>query len=210
MRAFCQNGTCRAVTMSGMSANQAGRAAERTETIMRAALDLAAEAGYARLSIEGVAARAGVGKHTIYRRWPSKGALFLDALLSLNAPALDYPDTGDIRADLRRQVHAVVDLLGRPPLAPLFRALIGEAQHDPAVAATLNERFVVPQTEKTVARLASARDQGQLDPGLDLGLAMELLSGPLYYRFLITGDPLTHDHVDRLLDALFDGMGPRD
>lgn len=181
----------------------------RTQTIMRATLDLASEVGYAKLSIEAVAARAGVGKHTIYRRWPSKGLLFHDSLLSLNEPVLDYPDTGDVMADLRQQIHAVADLLGTPPWGPLYQALVGEAQHDPAVAASLNERFIRPQTEKTVARLRTAKEQGQISPDFDLDLAMAILSGPLYFRFLITQEPVTHDYIDRTVEALFAGMGPR-
>jgi AcrR family transcriptional regulator len=180
----------------------------RTETITRATLDLAQEVGYAKLSIEGVAARAGVGKHTIYRRWPSKGLLFLDSLLTLNEPVLDYPDTGDIVADLHQQIHAVVDLLGTPPWGALYQALVGEAQHDPAVAAALNERFIRPQTDKTIARLDKAREQGQISADFDLDLAMAILSGPLYFTFLITQEPVTHDYVDRVLRALFAGMAP--
>jgi AcrR family transcriptional regulator len=184
------------------------RAQGRTETIMRATLDLAREAGYAKLSIEGVAARAGVGKHTVYRRWPSKGLLFLDALLSLNEPVLEYPDTGDIVADLRQQTHAAVDLLGTPPWGPLYQALLGEAQHDPAVAAGLNERFIRPQTETTITRFRKAKEQGQISADFDLDLVMSILSGPLYFTFMITQEPLTHDYVDRVFQALFDGMGP--
>ncbi|KDN88190.1 TetR/AcrR family transcriptional regulator [Kitasatospora cheerisanensis] len=185
------------------------RGAARTEAIMRATLELGAEIGYAKLSIEAIAARAGAGKHTVYRRWPSKGALLMDSLLHLHRSSLDYPDTGDIVADLRTQIHAAVDLLGNPPFGPLYRALIGEAQHDPALAEALNERFIAPQTEMTLARLRTARDQGLLSPSLDLDLAMAVLSGPLYFRFLITREPLTHEYVDRLLQSLFDGMGAR-
>lgn len=180
-----------------------------TESIKRTTLELGQELGYAKLSIEAIAARAGVGKHTIYRRWPSKGALLLDSLLSLNEPGLDYPDTGDVLADLRQQIHEAVDLLTAAPLRPLFQALVGEAQHDPGVAAALNERFIAPQADKTVARLRIAREQGQLSPDFDLDLAMAILSGPLYFRLLITQEPLTHEYVDRTLDALFTGMGPR-
>jgi AcrR family transcriptional regulator len=180
-----------------------------TEAIMRTTLDLGQELGYAKLSIEAIAARAGVGKHTVYRRWPSKGALLLDSLLSLSQSALDYPDTGDVVADLRKQICAAVDLLSTAPFRPLFQAMIGEAQHDPGVASALNERFIAPQASKTVARLKSAREQGQLAPEFDLDLAMAILSGPLYFRLLITQEPLTHAYVERILDALFAGMGPR-
>ncbi|MBM7495167.1 AcrR family transcriptional regulator [Micromonospora luteifusca] len=192
-----------------MTDDQLTRAADRTRAIMRTTLELAQEVGYAKLSIEGVAARSGVGKHTIYRRWPSKGALFLDAVLTSGEPGLDYPDTGDIVADLRQQIRAAVDLLGQPPQGPLFRALLGEAQHDPMVAAALNERFIRPQAERTVARLRKAQQQGQLSPDFDLDVAMAILSGPLYFRFLITQEPLTHEYVERVLDALLIGMTPR-
>ncbi|NUP81548.1 MAG: TetR/AcrR family transcriptional regulator [Nonomuraea sp.] len=176
---------------------------------MRTTLELGQEIGYANLSMEAVAARAGASKQTLYRRWSSKGALMLDSLLSLNEPGLDYPDTGDLAVDLRAQIYATVDLLGGPPYGPLFYALVGEAQHDRRVAASLNERFIAPQRDKTVARLRAARDQGQLSPGFDLDLAMAILSGPLYFQLLITQEPLTHDYVDRVLDALFAGMTPR-
>jgi AcrR family transcriptional regulator len=181
---------------------------ERTQRIMRAALDLALEAGYAKLSIEAVAARAGVGKHTVYRRWPSKGLLFLDAVLSVDAPSLDYPDTGDVVADLRTQIYAAVDHLASPERGPLFRELVGEAQHDAAVATGLKERFITPQTDKTVARLRTAQELGQVDPDYDLGMAMSVLSGPLYFQFLVAQEPVTHQYVDRMLDALFSGMRP--
>ncbi|HYH49271.1 MAG TPA: TetR/AcrR family transcriptional regulator [Acidimicrobiia bacterium] len=182
---------------------------DRTDLIRNAALDLALELGFAGLSIEAVAARAGVGKHTIYRRWPSKGALFLDAVLSLNPPALEYPDTGDVMADLRTQVHAAIDLLGRPPFGPLYRALLGEAQHDAAIAAAVNERFIIPQTQRTVARLEAAREQGQISADVDLSLAMAIWSGPLYFRFLVTQEPLTHGYADQVLETLFAGWRPR-
>lgn len=192
-----------------MTDRRTTRAEDRTEAIMRATLDLAREAGYAKLSIEGVASRAGVGKHTVYRRWPSKGLLFLDSLLTRNEPVLDYPGTDDVMTDLRQQTHAVVDLLGTPPWGPLYQALVGEAQHDPAVAAALNERFIRPQTERTIARLKEAQEQGQIAADFDLTLAMAILSGPLYFTFLITQEPVTHDYVDHVYEALFKGMAPR-
>jgi AcrR family transcriptional regulator len=192
-----------------MAEKRPARTSDRTETIKQTTLELAQELGYAKLSIEAVAARAGVGKHTIYRRWPSKGALFLDALLSINAPVLEYPDTGDIEADLRTQVHAAIDLLGRPPFSPLYRALLGEAQHDPAVSAALNERFIAPQAERTIARLKKAQDQGQLSPELDLDLAMAILSGAFYFQFMVTQQPLTNSYADRVYKTLFSGLKPR-
>ncbi|MCW6003576.1 TetR/AcrR family transcriptional regulator C-terminal ligand-binding domain-containing protein [Micromonospora sp. CPCC 205371] len=119
---------------------------------------------------------------------------------------VDHGDQGD-HDDL--VIHATVDLLGTPPWGPLYRALVGEAQHDPAVAACLNERFIRPQTDKTITRLEAAKKQGQISPDLDLELAMAILSGPLYFRFLINQEPVTHDYVDHMLQALFAGLGAR-
>ncbi|MEJ1196765.1 MULTISPECIES: TetR-like C-terminal domain-containing protein [unclassified Streptomyces] len=191
-----------------MTDRRASRAADRTEAIMRSTLELAQESGFAKLSIEAVAARTGVGKHTVYRRWPSRGLLFLDSVLSLNPGGLDHPDTGDVVADLREVMTRAADLLGHPPWGPLYQDLIGEAQHDPAVATALKQRFIEPQTTNTLARLQAAKDQGQIAPDFDLDLAMEILSGPLYFRLLITQEPITPAYIDRVLRAVFAGMGP--
>ncbi|NLG23173.1 MAG: TetR family transcriptional regulator, partial [Actinomycetales bacterium] len=77
------------------------------------------------------------------------------------------------------------------------------------IAAAVNERFIAPQTQRTIARLEAARDQGQIAEEFDLELAMDMWSGPLYYRFLITQEPITHEHADRVLAALLAGMRPR-
>ncbi|WP_372471781.1 TetR-like C-terminal domain-containing protein [Micromonospora trifolii] len=77
------------------------------------------------------------------------------------------------------------------------------------VAAALTERFIRPQADRTVARLRSAQQQGQISPDFDLDVAMAILSGPLYFQFLITQEPLTHEYVDRVLEALLVGLTPR-
>jgi AcrR family transcriptional regulator len=192
-----------------MAEKRTDRASDRTELIKQTTLELAQEVGFTKLSIEAVAARAGVGKHTIYRRWPSKGALFLDALLPVEGQVLEYANTGDLEADLRTQTYAAVDLLGRPPFGPLYQALLGEAQHDPSVGAALNERYIAPQAQRVRARLKLAQRQGQLSPEFDLDLAMAILSGPFYFQFLVTQELVTHDYVDRVYSALFAGMRPR-
>lgn len=192
-----------------MTDRRASRADNRAEAIMRAALDVALEVGYANLSIEAVASRAGVGKHTVYRRWSSRGLLFLDSVLSLGTDGLSHPNTGDVVADLRWVMTKAADLLDRPPWGPLYQALIGEAQHDPEVAAALNRRFIEPQTADTLTRLKAAKEQGEIAADFDLDLAFDILSGPLYYRRLITQQPVTHDYIDRVLQAVFAGMSPR-
>ena len=192
-----------------MTDRRTTRSADRTEAIMRATLEVAQEIGYAKLSIEAVAARAGVGKHTIYRRWPSKGMLFHDSLLGSLEPAADFPETDDVQADFRQRLHATVDLMAGEPWGPLFQALAGEVQHDPAVAASLNERFFGPLEARSAARIERAQAAGQVAADFDPALAQAMLAGPLYYRFLITKEPVTYEFVDGLVDALFAGMTPR-
>ncbi|NGO78225.1 TetR/AcrR family transcriptional regulator [Streptomyces sp. YC504] len=192
-----------------MTSTPRRRGADRTEAIMRTTVELGQEIGYPKLSIEAIAARAGVGKHTIYRRWSSKGALLLDSLLSLDEPELDFSYTDDVLADLREQAHAAVELLARPPVGPLVQALIAEAQHDPQVAAELKERFINPMAGKLVKRLRTAQEQGHLSPDFDLDLAMSICSGPLYFQFLIIQEPITREYVNDFFGALFTGMSPR-
>lgn len=170
---------------------------------MRVTLELAQEVGYAKLSIEGIASRAGVGKHTVYRRWSSKGAVFLDALLSSIEGDLGYPYTGDLVADLRVQMTNAVSLLATPPYDRLYAALVGEAQHDPAVAKALYERFVQPQAERTADRLRAAQEDGQLSRDLDLDTVVMLLYGSYYHKLLLTPFPLSMRDVDIVLDTFF-------
>ncbi|MER0241733.1 TetR/AcrR family transcriptional regulator [Streptomyces sp. HSW2009] len=183
---------------------------DRTQAVLQATLDLAQEVGYAKLSIEAITARAGVGKHTVYRRWPSKGHVFLDALLSKLQTNLGYPDTGDIVADLRTQMNAARSLLGEEKFGTLYAALVGEAQHDPAIARALHERWIEPLTVGTRGRLRKAQEAGQLRSDVDLEVVIAMLYGPLYYRFLLIPGQYDAAFVDAVLEAAFAGLRPPD
>lgn len=183
------------------------RSSARTDAVLQATLELAAELPYARLSMEGIAARAGVGKHTVYRRWPSKGAVVLDALLSLQ-PKLSYPYTGSVVDDLRQQMQTGMDLLSQPRFAALYTALLGEVQQDPALAEAFRERWLKPLADATRARLQAAQRQGQLTPSIDVNVMIAMLYGPLYYRILVTADRYDAAFLDALLNAAFSGLRP--
>lgn len=183
------------------------RGAARTDELLQATLELAAEVGYAGLNIEAVARRAGVGKHTIYRRWPSMAALLLDALSRAWTTDLDYHDTGDVRADLREQFLRSAPALAAPPIGPVYRAVIAEAQADETLRATLHDRFLRTVEERTLARIVRAQQAGELVAGADLRFPAEVLCGTLYYRYLLSARVADETAVDALLDMFMAAYG---
>ncbi|MFI8817973.1 MULTISPECIES: TetR/AcrR family transcriptional regulator [unclassified Streptomyces] len=183
------------------------RGAARTEALLQVTFDLAAEVGYAGLSIEAVGRKAGVGKHTIYRRWPSMSALLLDALSRVWISDLDYRDTGDVRADLREQFLRSGLALSSPPIGPVYRAVIAEAQADSMLRATLHERFLVTVEQSTLDRITRAQRTGELTAEANLEFAAEVLCGTLYYRSLLSTRPIDEHAVDGLLDMFMAAYG---
>ncbi|TDC25360.1 TetR/AcrR family transcriptional regulator [Streptomyces sp. 8K308] len=195
--------------------NPSRRSETARRAILTAALDLVGEVGYAKLSIEGIAAAAGVGKQTIYRWWPSKGALLFDAFLALAGEGADgqaaaLPDTGDLAADLKLVLRATVDELNDPRYDQPMRALHTEIVHDPALAADYAERLDGPMREMKKERLRSACAAGQLAADIDLDVAVDLLFGPVLNRWLQRTGPLTADYVDQVVDTALRGLTPRE
>lgn len=182
------------------------RGAVRTEEILRVTLETAIEVGYRGLTLKTVAQRAGVGKHTIYRRWPSLFALLLDALCQVWTSDLDYRDTGDVHADLREQFVRSSGVLAT---APVYRALIAEAQADGALRATLHERFLAAVEASTLRRVERAQQAGELVSGVDLTHASEVLCGALYYRAMLSDRPVDEPVIDGLLDMFMAAYGTR-
>ncbi|MBV6696581.1 TetR/AcrR family transcriptional regulator [Kitasatospora aureofaciens] len=181
------------------------RRSERSRAaVLAAASELVAEVGFGKLTIEAIAARAGVGKQTIYRWWPSKGAVVFDAFLAASEHdgSLALPDTGDLAADLRTALRPAVDNLADPAFDRTARALTAEIVTDPALHDEYRARLLDPLLEVTRERFRSAREAGQIAPDADLDLAVELLYGPLHYRWLYRLGPLDHAQADRLVEAV--------
>ncbi|MDI9888027.1 TetR/AcrR family transcriptional regulator [Streptomyces sp. HNM0645] len=190
------------------------RRSERSRrAIYDAALALVGEVGYTRTTIEGIAARAGVGKQTIYRWWPSKAAVLLEAFLDVAEQAAqgehELPDTGDLEQDLKLVLRATVDELNSPVYDAPARALAAESVVDPALAAQFVEKVLEPQLGLYVDRLRGAQDAGQASPGIDPRIALELLVGPLAHRWLLRTLPLTHEYADRVVEYALHGLAPR-
>ncbi|GGL33429.1 TetR/AcrR family transcriptional regulator [Planomonospora parontospora] len=189
------------------------RRSERSrQAILTAARELISEMGYAKLTIEAIAARAGVGKQTIYRWWPSKGAVVLDAFLALSEAGpeqgMALPDTGDLEADLKTVMRATVAEFADPAFEGPIRALNTEIINDPALAAQYHEKLAGPVDEAKKARLRSAQKAGQLAADADLDLALEVLYAPLYQRWLLRSGPLTPEYADTLVEVFLRAVRP--
>ncbi|ONM50637.1 TetR/AcrR family transcriptional regulator [Nocardia donostiensis] len=195
--------------MSDSSTAPRRRGAERTKELLAVTLDLATEVGYRGLSVEAIAGRAGVGKHTIYRRWPSIAELLLDALNVVWISDLDYRTSGSVRTDLREQFVRSSQALSTPPIGPVYRAVIAEAQADSALRATLYERFLATVEQRTIDRITRAQRDGQLVADAKLEYAAEVLCGTLYYRWLLTPRPVDEKAIDGLLDMFMAAYGVR-
>lgn len=182
------------------------------KAILAAAIDLVGEVGYTRLSIEGIANAAGVGKQTIYRWWSSKGSLLFDAFLAFagEGETAALPDTGDLAADLKLVLRATVDELDDPRYDRAMRAMHVEIVNDHLLAAEYLVRLDTPMRELKKERLRSAQRAGQLSDDVDLGVAIDMLFGPVLNRWLQRTGPLTHDYVDQVVDTALRGLQPRD
>jgi AcrR family transcriptional regulator len=170
--------------------NRHGRSQEARRAVLAAADDLLAERGFAATTIEGIAARAGVAKQTIYRWWPSKVDILLDVLGDDMQAHLTVPDLGDLERELVQAVNGWAVFLAESDPGAVLRALTGQAQHDPELAARLRTEQLSRQRERDRAPLERAVARGELPAGLDLDVAVAELVGPVHYRVLVTGEPV--------------------
>jgi AcrR family transcriptional regulator len=165
--------------------------------IQAAVLDLLVEEGFARMSIEGVAARAGVGKATIYRRWPSKEELVVDAVVGHSREHVVSPDTGSLRGDLLELLHAMVDKFRRD--GRLLLAFTAEQQHHPQLAEAFRRTFLDERRAATREIFERAVARGELPPDADLELLMDAGPSILWHRLTITGAPIEDDLPERIV-----------
>ena len=180
--------------------NPARRNQRSRQAILSATADLLGEVGYTKLTVEAIATRAGVGKQTIYRWWPDKGVLVLDAYLALVGAEQDLtvPDSGDLEADLRLVLGTTVNSLADPVFEQRYRALLTAIQDNPELAAALLDRLLKPWLEATKERLRAAQQAGQIGD-VDLEVAAELLYGPIYYRWLLRTAPISRQYLDAVV-----------
>jgi AcrR family transcriptional regulator len=167
--------------------------------VLHAADDLLVERGYAGVTIEGIAARAGVAKQTIYRWWPSKFDILMDTFLEDAAGALKVPDTGTVAGDLRGHLRQVAAFLSAEPAGRVMLALIGQAQHDADAARIFQQRYLDERRALDLAILERGVARGELRDDTDLDLALDMIYGPAYHRVLLTGLPVDERFIDGLV-----------
>jgi AcrR family transcriptional regulator len=188
---------------SGSAAPRRGRPrdAQAEQAILQATVELLSEVGFNQLSIEAVAARAGVGKPTIYRRWPSKPELVLDAVERL-APPFPTADTGDPLTDLRQIVPELIVGLTSSPVARATIALAGDAE----MTRRLGEQYLWPRRAGIAVILHRAIAAGELRADIDVEMAIDLMLGASVYRWLVTAQPVDADTARRVVDTVWEGM----
>jgi AcrR family transcriptional regulator len=176
------------------------RGARARQSILEAADDLLVAEGYAGVTIEGIAARAGVAKQTIYRWWTSKAELLMDSLLDDAVQDLPPIDTGSTPGDLRLHLERLAGFLENEPAGRVLVALIGQAQHDPAVAQDLRQRYLLPRRAVDRVMLERGLIRGEIREGADLDGLLDSLEGPIYHRVLIVGSAASPAFIEGLLD----------
>jgi AcrR family transcriptional regulator len=177
------------------------RSESARRAVLLSALEIVGESGYASLTIEGIARRAAVSKQTVYRWWPSKAAVLLDALNEGAVEIAPVADTGDLANDLRAFLRRSV-LGARGRTARLLVALMAEAQLDEAFARSFQSGFLAQRRGVLVELLGRARDRGEVAPDADLELVAELFFAALWYRLLAASGPVGRRFADEIADVL--------
>ncbi|MYS24992.1 transcriptional regulator, TetR family [Streptomyces sp. DvalAA-14] len=178
-----------------------------TDAIRAAVFEELAAVGYGRMSIENIARRAGVGKAAIYRRWPSKLPIVLEVVSALAVPGLPTPDTGTLLGDLRELLEATARVLRHPLAAQIIPDLLAEAARNPDLA--LAVRAAVRDTQRAVAAVvvSHAVERGELPPATDVDLALDLATGPLYWRLTTVRTAPPPGYLDALAAATAAALG---
>jgi len=174
--------------------------------IRRAALDLLAEESYDGLSIEAVAARAGYGKAAIYRRWPSKSALVVDAVAACKDEGMQLPDTGSTREDLLVYVRNMVRYLRTSDPGRIMPAMLAELARNPEFAASFRQGLVQPRRALVLEMLRRGVARGDLRPDVDLDIVADAMASVFHYRMFFTGQEIDDDMPARVVDMLWRGI----
>lgn len=174
------------------------------QAILRSTLKLLRRHGFAALSIEAVSADAHVGKATVYRWWPNKGALVVDAFAASIEDELHFPDSGSVYRDMSVQMNQFLEVL-RSRSGRIVAGVIAAGQSDPELMEEFRARFLRPRRQEAYRTLQRGIDRGELPPDLDLDLVLDLLYGGIYMRFLIRHVELNEEYVNEVCRIVLAG-----
>jgi AcrR family transcriptional regulator len=184
------------------------RDARADRAILEATRELIAELGVYEFRTEDVAARAGVGKGAIYRRYGSKDELVTAAIAALVSGEIVVPDTGSTREDLLLLMGEAVQLYRGSLAARLMPNLIGAMAQKPELARAVRDGFLAGRRAALSEVLRRGVERGDLRTDLDVELALDVLGGPLFYRLLVTGGPIDEPLAEGVADLILRGLSP--
>jgi AcrR family transcriptional regulator len=188
------------VSSPAAAARPGGRTARNTEAVFAATIEELSERSYADASIESIAARAGVHKTTVYRRWGTKAELVTQVLTATAGTMIGVPDTGGAASDLRALAQSVRAVLASPQGAAVTRTLLAGAMDAPEIRQLMQQFWAARLAAiSVIADRATAR--GEIPAGTSAELLMHAVAAPLYHRLLVTSEPLTHQDADRAAAA---------
>lgn len=171
-------------------------------------MDAVVATGFRTISMDAIAAKAGVGKMTIYRRWPNKAALVMDAFLSKVGPTTGFPEAPTALASIQLQMRLQVKAF-RGRYGKLIKALLGEAQFDAELAVAFREQWIMPRRQMARDALQRGINEKSFRADIDLDDAVDLLYAPIYYRLQIGTGPLTDQYADAIFDQVVRGLARR-
>ena len=178
---------------------------EVRKRILTSAAQLLEGKAFDDITVDAIADQAGSCKATVYRWWPNKAAVLIEAFREKIAQPLPNPDTGDFRADVRQQLHNFVKIIGGGR-GRIFGGFIAGAQADPDVAEAFREAWIRPRRAEAKKLFARYVEKGIARPDLDPDLAIEMLYAPLYYRMLTGWGEISEDYIDQLIESVLQGL----
>ncbi|WP_256757909.1 TetR/AcrR family transcriptional regulator [Cohnella sp. WQ 127256] len=174
-------------------------------SILTASYDLLLESGFGAVTVEKIADLAKVSKATIYKWWPNKAAVVMDGFLSAAAARLPVPDTGSVYKDMLEHATNMARFMTSRE-GSIFLEIIGEGQVDSALADAFRTRYIQPRRLEVRGVLDKGLRRGELKKNLDIALCTDLIYGPIFYRLLVSGDPVDDNYVKQLVTHVFEGI----
>jgi AcrR family transcriptional regulator len=199
------------ITMNDLSAletvqRRPGRPRDESarQRILDAALELLQEESFPQVTVESIASRAGVGKATVYRWWPNKAAVMIEAFREAVGPEVPFPDSGCLEDDIRLQMQKFTRML-LGPRGRMLAGFVAAAQSDADMAAALSDSWIKPRRAEAKEALRRKRRWKEFHTDLDPELVLDILYAPLYYR-VMTGLPLTIEYTESLVDLVMKAL----